>query len=242
MRDAEQAIEQVLAGLREAEIPQGMEGRILRAVEERSSERSLRKPWHISVKMPEYARFTVGSAVVASFLLVLLVIPAMRKPSHLNLDELGIGRNTIPVSSVHKAAGGVTHIFQTVHGPADECSMQTISAVLYEQNEAFILSAACSHNPPLVRKSEGVTSPQEESRVDGIPDYDALAVSEMLASSKPAPPLPLTHQERLLAQVVHKGEPEALATLQPDVRAKEMEISKAEFQNFFDPLPVKDNE
>jgi hypothetical protein len=73
-------------------------------------------------------------------------------------------------------------------------------------------------------------------------DQEALAVREMLAPSKPAPPLPLTHQERMLAQVVHKGEPEELATLRPDVREKQMEISKAEYQAFFEPLTVKDNE
>ena len=73
-------------------------------------------------------------------------------------------------------------------------------------------------------------------------DQEALAVSEMLAPSKPAPPLPLTHQEKLLAQVVHQGQPEELATLRPEVRAKQMEISKAEYKDFFEPPPVKDNE
>jgi len=64
----------------------------------------------------------------------------------------------------------------------------------------------------------------------------------MLAPSKPAPPLPLTRQEKMLAEVVHRGEPEELASLSPEFRAKEMELSRAEFSDFFEPPPAKDNE
>jgi hypothetical protein len=71
---------------------------------------------------------------------------------------------------------------------------------------------------------------------------DALALSEMLAPSKPAPPLPLTHQERLLAEAVNRGGPEELSSLRPDVRAREMGLSEAEFHDFFEPPPAKDNE
>jgi len=75
-----------------------------------------------------------------------------------------------------------------------------------------------------------------------LSDEDALALSEMLAPSKPAPPLPLTSQEKLLAVVVHHGEPEELASLRPEVRARQMELSKAEFHDFFEPLTAKANE
>jgi hypothetical protein len=71
---------------------------------------------------------------------------------------------------------------------------------------------------------------------------DALALSEMLAPSRPAPPLPLTHQEELLAEVVNRGGPEELSSLRPDIRARQMELSKAEFHDFFEPPPAKDNE
>jgi len=71
---------------------------------------------------------------------------------------------------------------------------------------------------------------------------DALALSEMLAPSKPAPPLPLTHQEVLLAEAVNRGGPEELSSLRPDVRAREMELSKAEFHDFFEPPIAKANE
>jgi hypothetical protein len=88
------------------------------------------------------------------------------------------------------------------------------------------------------------TSPRRGNgeRPEDINDLDALAVAEMNAPSKPAPPLPLTHQEELLAGAVHQAGPIDLSSLRPEVRAKQMELSKAEFHDFFDPPPTKDNE
>ena len=88
------------------------------------------------------------------------------------------------------------------------------------------------------------TSPRRENaeKPEDINDLDALAVAEMDAPSKPAPPLPLTHQEELLAGAVHQDSPIDLSSLSPEVRAKQMELSKAEFHNFFEPPPTKDNE
>lgn len=77
---------------------------------------------------------------------------------------------------------------------------------------------------------------------EAISDEEALAISEMNAPSKPAPPLPLTHQERLLAEAAHQAGPADLSGLRPEVRDRQMELSKAEFHNFFEPPPAKDNE
>jgi hypothetical protein len=64
----------------------------------------------------------------------------------------------------------------------------------------------------------------------------------MNAPSKPAPPLPLTHQEKLLAEAAHQTGATDLSSLRPEVRDRQMELSKAEFHDFFDPPPAKDNE
>ncbi len=85
--------------------------------------------------------------------------------------------------------------------------------------------------------------PQRKSpKPEVVSDQDALAISEMLAPSKPAPPLPLTHQERLLAEAAHQPSPMNLSSLRPEVRDKQMEMGKAEFRDFFDPPPAKSNE
>jgi hypothetical protein len=104
------------------------------------------------------------------------------------------------------------------------------------------IAEAQSANAP--RHNVPSTSPRRGNaeRPEDINDLDALAVAEMNAPSKPAPPLPLTHQEELLAGVVHQDSPIDLSSLRPEVRAKQMELSKAEFHDFFDPPPAKDNE
>ncbi len=83
---------------------------------------------------------------------------------------------------------------------------------------------------------------RSEAKPEALSAEDALAVSEMNAPSKPAPPLPLTHQEKLLAEAVHQAGPKELSSLSPEVRARQMELSKAEFHDFFEPAPAKDNE
>jgi hypothetical protein len=77
---------------------------------------------------------------------------------------------------------------------------------------------------------------------EDINDLDAMAVIEMNAPSRPAPPLPLTRQEKLLATAVDHAGAEKLSTLRSEVMAQQMELSRAEFHNFFDPPPTKDNE
>ena len=57
-------------------------------------------------------------------------------------------------------------------------------------------------------------------------------------ASFPAPPLPLTEQERLLLKVIHRGDPEEIAMLDPVVRAGEHAADVAEFQEFFKPPPL----
>ena len=73
-------------------------------------------------------------------------------------------------------------------------------------------------------------------------DSDSIALSERDTASFPAPPMPLTEQEKLLLRVVHHGAPEELAMLNNDVRAKQEADSQAEFQRFFEPATTEDTE
>lgn len=73
---------------------------------------------------------------------------------------------------------------------------------------------------------------------------DDVARSEMEAASFPAPPMPLTAQERLLLRLAHKVDPVEVAMLDPKFRAIEDAKEKAEFQRFFgqtarQPLPAQ---
>ncbi len=64
----------------------------------------------------------------------------------------------------------------------------------------------------------------------------------MLAASRPAPPIPLTLQEKLLLRVARSTDPAQLAMLNPEMRARQEAESNAEFRRFFGLTPTGENE
>jgi len=62
------------------------------------------------------------------------------------------------------------------------------------------------------------------------------------APSHPAPPLPLTDQERGLVQIARTGDPKQLATINPETEAKLRAQETAEFDKFFSPPPAESHE
>ncbi len=64
-------------------------------------------------------------------------------------------------------------------------------------------------------------------------EADSIAMSEMRATSFPAPPMPLTEQERLLIRIAHQSDPEELAMLEPEIRMAREAQEKLEVQQFF---------
>jgi hypothetical protein len=80
-----------------------------------------------------------------------------------------------------------------------------------------------------VRERLGVSRARRaNSRV--VEDSDSIALR---ASNHPAPPMPLTEQERLLLRIVHKGDPVEMAMLDPMQRAARNVEEEAEFLRFF---------
>lgn len=75
-----------------------------------------------------------------------------------------------------------------------------------------------------------------------IHDSDSTALGEMHAASLPAPPMPLTDQEKLLLRIAHKGDPVELAMLDSAMRAKQEAEGKTEFKKFFGPSTTGENE
>lgn len=65
----------------------------------------------------------------------------------------------------------------------------------------------------------------------------SAALQDTRAVSYPAPPMPLTEQEKLLLRVAHKGDPVELAMLNPEIRARQETQSEDEFKEFFPPPP-----
>ncbi len=102
-----------------------------------------------------------------------------------------------------------------------------------------------------VAKGAQLPEPGSTSRLKGkvnvrrarvVRNGDSAAVREMHAASYPAPPMPLTEQEKLLLRVAHRGDPEEIAMLNNEARAKQEAEGKTEFQRFFEPATTGDNE
>jgi hypothetical protein len=68
---------------------------------------------------------------------------------------------------------------------------------------------------------------------------DAQALADLHAPSHPAPPLPLTPQEKLFLRLLRYGNATQLAELNPLVRAQQDAAETTAFKAFFpDPPPL----
>ena len=66
---------------------------------------------------------------------------------------------------------------------------------------------------------------------------EAQALDDLHAPSQPAPPLPLTAQERAILHLLHRDGTVELAQLDPALQTELFELQQASFQQFFDPPP-----
>jgi hypothetical protein len=206
MKNAEEAIEKVLAGLRDADAPDGLERRILEGLEERASVQSrsgwrrLRPIWLVTPVRPVAIMSLACCVAIAGVVAVVLVVPAIRRSGHVPARSKN---DVAPVESVRIAPSVAAG---SDAGPSSRGrDVQRMGAT----------------NTPRTRLA-GTTG-------SGNP----VALSEMRNVSYPAPPMPLTEQERLLLRLVHKREPVELAMLDPKLRAVQDAEEKAEFQRFF---------
>ena len=178
MKDVDEAIEKVLAGLRESRPPAGLEGRVLRAVRVRERTGMRRGPalW----KVPAYA------VLVAAVCVCLL----LRMPAHV---EDGL----------------------RVNAPALRAPVPPVAAV------SAVKCAAAERGNRVPRSAA------------------ARRVSHEV--SFPAPPLPLTQQEKLLLQVARKRVPQAVMQLSPEVQIAQTARDREEFTRFFNPQDGETN-
>ena len=73
-------------------------------------------------------------------------------------------------------------------------------------------------------------------------DRDRAALPLTRIASHPAPPIPLSNEEKLLLRVAHEGHSVELAMLNPEMRARQKAEASAEFQRFFGQPTTQDNE
>jgi hypothetical protein len=209
MKNSEETMEKVLAGLRDAEAPAGMERRILDGLEERGAARSrsgwrwMVPVWLVAPGRPVAVGALVCGVALGGIFVVALAAPAIRRLGH---GPVQARRNSVPPGSPALAAS---------------------EAAAKSAEDASLRSGVRSAEK--MKTEEGMNA---ESAAD-FGDGDSAALDDMHAASRPAPPMPLTEQERLLLRLVHKDAPVELAMLDSKMRALQDSEDKAEFQRFF---------
>jgi hypothetical protein len=216
LKKSGEAIEKVLAGLRDADAPVGMERRILDGLEERAAARSRSgwrwwlPVWLVAPARPVAVGSLVCGAALAGIFVVALGIPAIRRLGHAPLQVKG---NAVPAGSLREANPEAAKRVRPVLSRPGLRSLRVTA-------EAGKTSAG-----------------SVEAGMARDWDSDSVALDEMHAASRPAPPMPLTEQERLLLRLVHKDDPVELAMLDSmldsKLRALQDSEDKAEFQRFF---------
>ena len=196
MKDSDQAMEKVLAGLRDAKAPMGMERRILEGLQSRTAD-SVRQGWLTRLASRIAVRPIGYVALMAGGMAIILAIPA------------------------------AIQLLQ--HAPV-QSAQETRSAPLPPVPSMTAAESVELQRPAIVTRSPRRPKPRKLEAAD---PEEALAMREMNAPSRPAPPLPLTEQEKALVRFVRTRTPEELAAIDPAKWAAQDEQQRAEFDRFF---------
>jgi hypothetical protein len=190
MREIDQTIERLMAGLREAEPPAGMQRRILEVMRVHEAESS--GPLRHRLITPWLLRPSVATSLACAAALAASLIVAVR-------------------------------VHLPWHAPADTTSASTHAAAQQlARPETFTRKA-----PIEPRRTVARVSTRRPRR------GDVSAPDQTQAASYPAPPLPLTEQERLLLHLAHRDDAENKAMLNPDLQATQSAKATKQFQQFF---------
>ena len=215
INSSEEAIRKVLAGLRGCDVPLEMEHRILKAVQDQASAES-RSGWYWS--RPIWL-VSLGAPILSRHLLFGLVVTGM----------LAIAL-IIPLS--HRAHR------------VDDAASQSKKAALARVGPLPLatpsLLASSGPVPPTASDFRS-TGKKWERAVELVRHSDSLALRELNAASRPAPALPLTHEEKMLLRLIHTIGPQQLAILNSEERAKHEAEADAEFQQFFGQVTADNN-
>jgi hypothetical protein len=161
MRDAETTIERVLTGLRDVDVPVGMEGRVLATMEEREASRAGWSGWSWFGERPAVAMLGCGAAV-ATLVAVALFLPAVRHTWEAQ-----------PAAPV--ATEVPTEVPKEIKTAPE--NVATVKAKIERQTGAHAGGAETMKRTEVAKKV-------------ATDDSDAVAAEEMQAASCPAPPVP----------------------------------------------------
>jgi hypothetical protein len=235
--DVDRNIDCALAGLRDAQPRSGLNSRILASLEHRSTTPHTTR-LHLSAHLTLWAATSAAILAIASLAILhrqgtdpaqstqraVILSEASRSHREAQSKNPEIARSTANATS-----------FSTTNLPQ---SNNTASSL--PKRDAVILSEAPQGRSRRTPVFGNGLKPQTAVEQRPSSDLDAQAVADLHAPSHPAPPLPLTPQEKLFLRMLHYGNATQLAELDPLVRAQQDADETTAFKAFFpDPPPLK---
>jgi hypothetical protein len=208
MKNSEETIAKVMAGLRDGEQAVGMESRILQGLQARAAQRTA-PGWRSFMPLWTVGR-TPGAATLSLYCAVglTIVFGIAVLTHHSRQIRAHSTNNALAVSSAAIAAPTVLAEEPQLR-PRGTRARPKVAVASFEGN---------------LRHNKSLSSPSTQK------------------VSHPAPPLPLTRQERLLLHVVRRVDPKQLAILNPGLQAMQDAKEKDEFEKFFGVTTMRGNE
>lgn len=213
---SEEAIQKVLAGLRGCDVPPEMEHRILRAVQNQTSTESRSgRHWSRPIWL-----VSLGAPIISRHLIVGVVVTGMLAVAP-TITLLHRSRRVTDAASQFKREAPV----RVGPLPLATPSLVASSAPVPPTASGFRLAKKKQGHP-----------------VGLLLHNDSLALRELHAASRPAPPLPLTQEEKMLLRLKHAVGPQQLPMFTSEERARHEAEAEAEFQQFFGEVTANNNE
>ena len=231
------SINHALTALRDAQPRSGLEGRILANLEHRTIAPQPLRP-HFSV---HFALWTATSAAILAIAsLIILHQHTAPTPNGVSASTKHT-QNPVILSEASRSDAQPKDPDKvspaTNAGPfsttklAQHTTLRTTQTVSSRPERGARSGETCisDHHVCPVPENEGATTPT-----------DAQLLADLHAPSHPAPPLPLTPQEKLFLRMLRYGNATQIAELNPMIRAKQDADETAAFKAFFpDPPPLQ---
>ena len=121
-------------------------------------------------------------------------------------------------------------------------TLATVSAALLLLRTSTHPSTPVLAPPPVsqpasLRPATLSSSPSSTRRTHALRSRTSPLPAPVQLASFPAPPAPLTEQEKLLLKIAHRGDQDDMNLLNPETAARELAQNMAEFDHFFPPPP-----
>jgi hypothetical protein len=205
-------IDRALSALRDAQPRSGLEGRILASLEHRTA-----APRPARVHLSAYIALWAAASAAVLAIASLVILHHHAAPAEF-------------------ARASQTHVSPIAAEPAQLRVPRTSIEPTRRMAHRSTMPVPCAQSGCPIHDDDAHAAVNGASQTP----TDAQALADLHAPSHPAPPLPLTPQEKLFLRMLHYGNATQLAELNPMVRAKQDAAEAADFKAFFpDPPPLQ---